>query len=301
MRLLQCSFLLGLVCMAGCSGPAADPSYLAEIESWRKERAGRLTAEDGWLTLVGLHWLSEGDNRFGSDPSNEVVLAGEGVPSLAGIFAVQGTTVHLIPAEGVPLSVNGVPAGERTLRDDSASDPDLLRLGPLSFLLISRGDKIGVRVKDPGSPTRTAFRGLEYFPIDPRYRVEARLERYAEPKKMQVQTVLGTVEEQVAPGRLAFTLLGRSLTLEPFLEGDDGKTLFVIFRDETAGKETYGAGRYLYATLSEDRATLDFNKAYNPPCAFTHYATCPVPPPENRLAIPIRAGEKAYAEAPPHG
>ncbi len=288
--------LLALAWVVGCSegDVSAEPSYVAEIEAWQKERLGRLTAENGWLTLVGLYWLAEGDNRFGSDPGSTVVLTGEGIPPLVGILAVDGPVVHLVPAEGVALTVNGEPASPRVLRDDAESDPDVLGLGRLSFHLIRRGSKLGVRVKDPEAPTRTGFRGLEYFPIDPRYRVEARLDRYPEPKKVQIQTVLGTVEDRESPGRLAFTVRGRALSLEPLLEGTDGTTLFVILQDETSGRETYGAGRYLYTTLSEDRAILDFNKAYNPPCAFTRFATCPLPPRDNRMAIPIRAGEKTY-------
>ena len=159
--------LVAVAWMLGCAdwGASADPSYVAEIESWQKERTARLTAEDGWLTLVGLSWLGEGDNRFGSDPGSAVVLTGAGVPPLAGILAVEGVVVHLVPAEGVALTVNGEPATERVLRDDLDSDPDVLGLGRLSFHVIRRGDRLGVRVKDPEAPTRAGFRGLEYFPI----------------------------------------------------------------------------------------------------------------------------------------
>jgi len=275
---------------------APDSGYITEIEAWQKERAEKLQAEDGWLALVGLHWLADGDNRFGSDPENPVRLEGDGIPPLAGILALEGATVHLVPAEGVALTVNGEPASVRILRDDLEGTPDVLRLGRLVFHVIRRGDRLGVRVKDPEAPTRTGFRGLTYYPIDPRYRVEARLDRYAAPKPIQIQSVIGTAEDRVSPGRLEFELDGTSMSLEPLNEGTDGVTLFVIFQDRTSGRETYGAGRYLYATLDGDRALLDFNKAYNPPCAFTPFATCPLPPRGNRLAVAVRAGERAYAE-----
>jgi len=282
--------------LAGCAGePAPAPVYIDEIKAWQRERSERLRAEDGWLSLVGLHWLDEGDTAFGSDPASPIRLDAEGIPPLAGLFSVRGTEVRLIPAADVQLTINGEPVVDGVLRDDSAGSPDLIRLGRLLFHVIRRGDRVGVRVKDPEGAARVGFRGLEYYPTDPGYRVEARLERYAEPKRIEISTVLSTTEERESPGRLEFRLRGEALSLEPLLEGDGGSTLFIIFQDATSGRETYGAGRYLYATASGDRVVLDFNKAYNPPCAFTPYATCPLPPRGNRLKLPVQAGERAYA------
>ncbi len=288
---------LTLGCLVGCAGEKApDTSYLQEIEAWQKDRAEKLQAEDGWLSLVGLHWLAEGDQPFGSDPEYAIRFEAEGIPPLAGLFSVQGTEVRLIPAEDAALTVNGEPAAFRVLRDDSEDSPDLLRLGRFTFHVIRRGNRVGVRVKDPEAPTRLGFRGLTYYPADPVYRVEARLERYPEPKQIEISSAIGTTEEMESPGRLAFRLSGISLSLEPLIEGDDQSTLFIIFQDATSGRETYGAGRYLYAQLDGDRATLDFNKAYNPPCAFTPHATCPLPPRGNRLDLSVRAGEKSYGD-----
>jgi len=294
------SVLLFLVAACADNVPSPDPAYVAEIEAWRAQRFERLTADDGWLTVVGLHWLAPGVNRFGSDPGNEIPLSGSDVPALAGTVELKDDgTVVARSAPGASVTINGAPLAELALRSDSQGGPDILGVGRLSFFIIDRGGRLGARVKDPEAPARTQFKGLEHFPIDPRYRVTARLEPYPEPREVQVPTVLGTPTTMLAPGILRFTLRGDELSLEPYQESPDEATYFLIFRDRTSGNSTYGGGRFLDAAAARADGTtvLDFNLAYSPPCAFTPHATCPLPPPQNSLRVAVEAGEKFSGDA----
>jgi uncharacterized protein (DUF1684 family) len=279
----------------GTEGPGTDQEgYEAEIARYRAERETRLRAEDGWLSLAGLFWLERGVNRIGSNPVCEVRLPADAAPPAVGELLYDGTRARLVPRPEAALLVNGERTEERTLLDDAEGEPDVVELGRLRFYVIRRGERSAVRVKDPENEARRAFRGLDFFPVDPAYRVVGRLRRFETPRPVTVPTVVGTAVEMLAPGRVEFSLGGRDLSLLPLMEEPGETELFVIFRDGTSGDESYGAGRFLSARLDGERVTLDFNKAYNPPCAFTPFATCPLPPPENRFAVKIRAGEKAY-------
>lgn len=280
------------------AGPPAisDDSYVEEIQKYRESRVERLQAPEGWLSLIGLFWLDHGENDFGSASDQAIVLPRGAAPPEAGTLRLDGSEVRLVVGEGVTITLDGEPVGDRVLRDDHEGKPDILRLGRLSMFVIRRGDRFALRVKDPEAETRREFHGIDYFAIDPAYRVEARLESFDEPKKVQISSVAGTTSEMLVPGTLAFTLDGTSYRLEPLIGTPEETELFIIFRDETSGTETYGAGRYLYATLEDGRTVLDFNKAYNPPCAFTPFATCPLPPRANRLRVVIPAGEKRYGD-----
>jgi hypothetical protein len=263
--------------------------------------------------MVGLHWLEEGENTFGSAPENDLVFAAP-APPRAGTFHREGGAVRVESAPGVELrraagasdegldfTVAGDPAPELTLAPDTSGAPTLVALGSLRFWVIERGDRLGVRVLDLESPALAAFEGLEYFPVDPAWRVEGRLER-REGATVAVPNVLGQVSEEPTPGPVVFRLPGsdEELRLLP-TEAGDGE-LFLVFGDGTNGHETYGGGRFLYADPpdAEGRVVLDFNRAYNPPCAFTPYATCPLPPEPNKLAVRVEAGEKRYAGEVPH-
>ncbi len=274
----------------------ADPAYLAALEKWRAARLASLTAEDGWLTLVGLYWLRSGENRFGSDPACEVPLTGRGVPPVAGTLELRADgTVLLHPSPGSGLTLNGGPAAERALRSDRSGSPDVLALGSMRFYVIDRAGKLAVRVKDPRSPRRTGFKGLHYFAVDPAFRVVGTLEPYAAPRQVPVATVRGPEQTMFVPGLVRFQLHGRSLALEPFVSAPGDTDYFFVFRDRTSGRETYGAGRFLdtAAPKGDSRnVVLDFNEAYTPPCAFTPFATCPLPPRQNELPVAITAGEK---------
>jgi uncharacterized protein len=285
--------LVALAGMAAASASQPDPAYRAEIQKWREEREARLKGDGGWLQVAGLFWLKDGANRFGTDPTNEIVLpAGSALPR-AGVFELKGgkTSVRMEP--GVLATVDGMPVTTRELRADVPGPPDVLKLGPrLTLHVIERGGRFGIRMKDKESALLKEFTGLRWFPIREDYRVNARFVPYTPPKKVPIPNVLGQVEELPSPGYAVFTLGGRELRLDPVLEEPGATELFFIFRDETAKKETYPAGRFLYTAMPKDGAVvLDFNKAYSPPCAFTPYATCPLPPKQNRLPVRIEAGE----------
>jgi len=280
--------------------PPVDPAYAAEVEEWRSERLERLTAADGWLTLTGLYWLAPGENLFGSGDDNEVVLPDDSVPVVAGrlILGPDGV-VTAIADDGAHVNVNGEPLTEVTLTTDAEGEPDIVTAGRIQFYIIDREGRLAARVKDPEASTLTSFEGIEHFPIDESFRVEARLEPYDVPREVAVPTVLGQDTTYIAPGVLSFTIDGIEASLEPFLSGPEDERYFLIFRDATSAVTTYGAGRFLYASAADDegRTILDFNLAYNPPCAFTPYATCPLPPPQNWLQVSIEAGEKYSGEA----
>jgi uncharacterized protein (DUF1684 family) len=294
-RFSLCIFLLFGVVACSKTTPTGNPEYVAEIEEWRSARLERLTAEDGWLTLTGLYWLEPGDNPFGSNADNAIVLPDASVPAVAGrlVLASDGT-VTAIAGSGARVSINDEPLAEATVRTDAQGDPDTLKAGRIQFYVIDREGRLGVRVKDPESPTRTDFAGIQSFPIDESFKIEARLEPYESPREVNVPTELGSDTTYLAPGVLHFTIAGQELTLEPFLSGPEHERYFLIFRDGTSGVTTYGAGRFLYAPAADESGMtlLDFNLAYNMPCAFTPYATCPLPPPQNWLQAPIEAGEK---------
>jgi len=271
-----------------------EPFYAAELEAKRNERLARLTAEDGWLSLTGLYWLEPGENRFGSAEDGSVVLPDSSVPEIAGLLLVgPNSEVIAFGEEGAGVEINGEPLTEAVLKTDADGPPDVITAGRIQFYIIDREGRLGARVKDPEAPTRLAFEGISYFPTDPSFVVDATFEPYEEPREVAIPTVLGTDTTMRAFGVLHFSIGGRGLTLEPYAESAEDKTLFLIFRDQTSGDTSYGAGRFLSADApGDDRTTvLDFNLAVNPPCAFTPYATCPLPPPQNILDVPIEAGE----------
>jgi uncharacterized protein len=246
--------------------------------------------------VVGLFWLEPGKNAVGSDPGNRVVLPPGRAPAFLGSLDRRSDSVTFHAAPGSGVLTDGKPVTMLSLRSDADGEPTVLGVGSISFYVIRRGERLGVRVKDSQSEARRTFKGIESFPVDPKWRVEARFEPYEPPRSIPVPNVLGTVDSEKCPGTLVFELEGKTHRLDPVLER--GETdLFVIFGDRTNGKETYGAGRFLYAAPPVGgRTVLDFNKAYNPPCVFTPYATCPLPPPQNRLPIRIEAGERRYGE-----
>jgi uncharacterized protein (DUF1684 family) len=256
---------------------AAVSAFQGEIAEWRRAREASLKADGGWLTVAGLFWLHDGANSFGKDASNAIALP-DG-PARAGTFELHDGKVT--------VAMDGQ---SRAVAHDSA---DVVKVGRLSLFVIKRGERYGIRLKDPESEYRRDFHGIESYPASEAYRVTARW--VAAPRKIPILNILGQTEESENPGYAEFRLNGKQLRLYPILEEPDAKELFYIFRDGTTGKETYPAGRFLYSAMPKDgTVTLDFNKAYNPPCAFTPYATCPLPPKENYLAVRIEAGEKKY-------
>lgn len=275
------------------TAPAAvqPVNHRDEILKWQKRRAERLMAEDGWLSLAGLHWLAEGENP----------LTVPNATTPPGTLTLKGEVVTLQPGTpSVPMTIEGKPvAGPVVLLNDSEEKgPTIVQMGTVRFQIIKRGQRYGVRVKDSQAKTRTEFAGLEYFPIDEKWRVEARLEPYNPAKMIPITDVTGMTSDNESPGALVFTLEGQEMRLDPILE-EGSDELFIIFRDGTSRDATYPAGRYLYAPKPgpDGKVIVDFNKAYNPPCAFTPFATCPLPPLQNRLPVRVEAGEKKYSGA----
>jgi uncharacterized protein (DUF1684 family) len=273
-----------------------EAAYRASIEKWRQEREAALRADDGFLTVAGLYFLQEGTNRFGTDPANDIVLPSG--PPQAGVFEHRGgaTTVKL--AEGTVATIDGKAIREMALKPDSAEGgPDRVIIGDLSLFVHASGKRQAIRLRDKNSVIRREFKGCRWFPIDAAYRVEGRLMHYNAMKRVQVPNILGDVEEYTSPGLVVFTLQGREIKMEPVLSSR-GRYWFV-FRDQTSGKETYGAARFLYADApgADGKVVIDFNRAYNPPCAFNPHTTCPLPSPQNRLPVPIKAGELDYQSA----
>jgi uncharacterized protein (DUF1684 family) len=279
-----------LSAMAG-SGPG-DADYDRQIEDWRKAREQRLRSDEGWLTVAGLFWLHDGDNPFGSDPKATVVLPAHSSPPRAGVFRVQGKKVTVVVAPGVKVTFGGQPVTEKELRSDVPGPYDVLSLGDTRFFAIERGGKMAIRLRDLQNPARRAFAGTRWFPIRKEYRVVGRFVPHPTPKQISVPNILGMTEAMESPGVVVFKLQGQELRLEPVYETPERNELFFIFRDRTAGHETYGAGRFVYAENPRNgEVVLDFNKAYTPPCAFTRFATCPLPPKSNHLPVRVEAGE----------
>ncbi len=270
---------------------AVTPGYQDEVTKWRAKREATLKAEDGWLSVAGLFWLKEGYNRVGASPTNNIRLPRG--PANAAIITMRVGKVHLVANPGVTVTVNGKPVTAADLQSDQDhATPDLVAIGNLKFFVIHRGARNAIRLKDPEAPTRKEFTGLQWFPIQPDWKIEAKFVPYPTPKKLVFDTMIGEKEEDLSPGYAEFQRAGQQIRLEATVEGD---ALFFVFRDKTAGKTTYPAARFLYTEMPQDgKVTLDFNRAYNPPCAFTSFATCPLPTPQNRLIIEIPAGEKMY-------
>jgi hypothetical protein len=278
--------------MAAETGPADSRS---SIEQWRRDREARLTSDEGWLTVAGLFWLKEGPNTFGSEPAGDIVLPAHSAPPRAGVFEHRGGRTTVRVENGVTVTSGGKPATTLELRDDASGTPDELVLGDLTMFVIKRGERYAIRLRDKKSRMRREFTGLTWFPVKEDYRVTATFVPYDSPRTIPIPNILGETEHLPCPGYASFTLQGKSLRLEPVIEAPGDDRLFFIFRDETSGKETYPAGRFLYSGMPKDgKVVLDFNKAYNPPCAFTPYATCPLPPKQNWLPVRIEAGEKSY-------
>jgi len=268
-------------------------AYTQSVDAWHAAREVRLAAEDGWLSLIGRDWLNQGENTLGSAPGSTVLLPGWAAPAKAGLFVLDGTTVRFRPLPGSGLLLNGKPATEAVLKSDADGAPDVFTAGRVKFYLIRRGTRLGVRIKDPENSARKAFHGVPRYPVDAAWRVEAEFIPYATPQTRAIPTVLGTTEPMTAPGLLKFKVGDREVTLEPMLEEGEHPELFIIFKDATSAHGTYPAGRFLYADMPKGgKVILDFNRAINPPCAFTLFATCPLPPRQNQLDFQIQAGEK---------
>jgi len=272
----------------------AQTEYTKEIEKWRSEREANLKKETGWLTVAGLFWLKEGINTVGAGEKFDVRLTDNFKRGKFGEIEFKEGKASLKVEKGVEAQGDGkIISAPVDLVSDEKGKATEIKTGTQTFYLIRREERFGIRLKDSNSEARRNFKGLHWFPVDESYKVAARFEVFPEPKEIMVPNVLGGNFKMKSPGMLKFSLRGKEYSLQPVDEGDG--TLFIIFRDESSESETYKSGRFLYADKPVNGETaLDFNKAENPPCAFTPYATCPLPPPGNGLEVEIKAGEKRY-------
>jgi len=281
---------------------AVDPATeQADVLAWRQQRFASLSGESGWLTLAGLYWLKPGTNSFGSGAANDLVLNNSALADTAGSFDLEAGTVTFSARPSGGVTLDGRQFDAVTLKSDASGDPTMLASGPLRFFVIERAGKLAVRVRDLNNPRRLEFRGLEYFPISSDWAISARFVPYPAGKHIRIVNILGMEEDDVSPGAVVFSRNGRTFRLDTVLEGPNETELFIMFADATSGQQTYGGGRFLYIPRPAGTTVLvDFNKAFNPPCALNDFATCPLPPPQNRLQLRVSAGELTYAGGPAH-
>ena len=264
-------------------------SYRQDYAKWRKALDD--SRRKNWLTLVGLFWLREGENRVGGDQKDDVPLPADKVPAQVGTIEFHAGSAKFKALPGVDITNDGKPITTIELQPDTTDKPTVLQIGDIRMHLIKREQKYGMRVKDIHSPNLVEFKGTEFYPVSDSYLVNATFIPYDKPKKVAIPTVLGQNAEMDSPGEVEFTLNGQKIRLQAVTEGTP--ELMLIVKDKTSGKGTYPAGRFIDTDPPKDgKVVVDFNRAYNPPCAFTAYATCPLPPRENWLPIPIEAGEK---------
>lgn len=309
---MRVALLSMVLLMTACKPNGPSPEQLAkekaeklqhtsEILQWRMERIEKLKRPDGWLSLVGMHWLPQGITRVGSGPANGTRI-NVGPKNLGLITTNKKNQIWLQPDSIADLTIDGKPASGRVeLTPDSRGTPTVVGFnnGHASFIVIERGGRLALRVRDADAPTRQQFTGIDSFPIDRKFRVTADFKPHEAGRTIDVVNILGMVEPMMNPGTVTFKLGEQSFTLEAIDEGDH--RLFLVFADRTSGKETYAAARFLYAEYpdADGKTIVDFNKTYNPPCAFSPFSTCPMPPPENRMDIAITAGEKKPRKSAP--
>ena len=292
--LIITTLLISLSCTEKEPEPKVTPEYIAEIQQWHQKRIERLKKDTGWLNLVGLYWLKEGENTFGSSEKNDINFP-DNSPSKIGTIILKDSSLTFKSADGVDVLNNDVKVTVLELKDDLTGTRTTLATGSLRWYIIKRGERYGIRLRDVESPILKEFKDIDIYPINEDWRIEATFIPYDPPKQILIPNILGTVEEDNSPGALSFTQDGRNYKLDA-IESRSG--FFIIFADETSGKETYGAGRFLYTDEpdSNNIVILDFNISYNPPCVFTKYATCPLPPKQNYLHLKMTAGAKMWGE-----
>ncbi|MBT8041305.1 MAG: DUF1684 domain-containing protein [Xanthomonadales bacterium] len=292
MKILITGLMLSGLFISTPGAVAGEADYEQHIEDWREARHQRLADPDGWLTLVGLEWLDEGSNSVGSAKDSDARIPGG--PVSWGTIHLTGDAMRFVPTPGSGIEVDGQAVEEADLVADSQGQPTVVRSGGMSFHVIDR-ESYALRVKDRRAPTLVAFEGVPVYGIEPDWRVEGRLQRAEEGATIEIANVLGQTSPSPVYGTFEFERDGQPLSMIA-LGTEESQDLWFLFADKTSGRETYGAGRFLYSEgMPEDgKLVVDFNKAYNPPCAFNDYSTCPLPPQQNRLKVAVRAGEKKY-------
>jgi uncharacterized protein len=279
----------------GCAKEEAPlpvpPDYRQQVETFREKRGHEIISPTGWAALVGLHFLTPGTHVVGSAAGSDVRLTGPSAPPMLGTLTVSDAAVRLVTAKGVEIRRGNEAVTDVELKPGAKPDA-YLKAGDLTMTLIKRGDRMALRVWDAKATSLTSLKQLEWMPIDESWRVQGRFESHPPGRTMKILNVLNELIDMDNPGVAVFSVGGQEYRLEALLESDDAKELFFLFRDGTSGRSTYGAGRYLYTPLPENgRVILDFNQAKNPPCTFTDFATCPLPPKGNVLTVSVNAGE----------
>lgn len=294
---LKIAFLLMILQWTGCgkSAEKSDQTYIDQINTWHKGRVERLTSENGWMSLAGLFWLNKIENTFGADSSNDIIFPAGKAPGFMGSFILKDGIVRAKILPNVEVLLDGKPVTDVVLASDASGSPTVLSHGTLSWYVIQRSNDLAIRLRDSANPHIQTFHGIERYPVDSSWRLEATFEAYNPQKSIPVPTILGTIDEEPSAGALVFEIQNKNYRLDVIGKIDD-EEFFVIFGDGTNKDETYESGRYIYVNNpgSGGKTIIDFNKAYSPPCAFTDYATCPFPPQQNILPVKITAGEKRY-------
>ena len=286
------SILLIILITTSCN---YNSEYKQSIDSWHQERIEKLKEPFGWLSLVGLHWLEDGSQSFGSDKTNDIVINSSNAPSEIGTIYNYTTTLGANFKSNANVMLNGSLARQTTINSDENGNPDIFSSNSIQFYLINRNGKLALRVKDSLSSNRTNFKGIDRFKVDEDYKITAKFVPYPEARIIDFKLMTGGSEESKVPGEIVFNFNNKEYKILP-IEYEDSEEWFIVFSDKTSGSETYEACRFLYIAKadSNNNCIIDFNKSYNPPCAFTEYATCPLPPKQNIIDAKIEAGEKKY-------
>lgn len=290
--LLSVIFILLITSCQKSLEEKGDVKYIQEIKDWHNKRIDNLKKENGWLNLTGLFWLNEGVNKFGSDKTNDIIFPEGKAPAFIGTLTLKDSVVTLRVNKGIEVKSNGKIVTTADLKNDFQG-ATVIEYNSLRWFVVKRGDKYGIRLRDLESSLVKSFKGIDTYPINSDWRFEAELEKYDPPKKLAITNILGMTEENISPGALVFTKDGKQFKLDALVEDNQ---YFIIFADKTSGEETYGAGRFIYVNKNDStgKIFLDFNKAFNPPCVFTKYATCPLPPKQNHLKLKVTAGELMF-------
>jgi uncharacterized protein len=298
MKMNRALSLVGCIVLVTCTvkdkrGLFDPVAHEKEIREWQQKRNAYQVSETGWVNLAGLFWLKEGINTFGSGPDNDLIFPEGKIAEQAGYLLLDQKVITLEGAPGIEFRIDGHSTSSGVISRPGTSRTEVEH-GSLRWFVIRRGDQYGIRLRDLESPKLQEFTGIECFPIDAAWRKVGRVEWADSLRTIEITNVLGQTGPQRSIGTLVFSHEGKEYRLDALDEGGD--EFFIIFGDDTNARETYGAGRYMYVPLpvNDTEVVIDFNKAYNPPCAFTEFATCPLPPKQNVLPFAIPAGEKNY-------
>lgn len=290
-KILVLAIAIGLFSCQSKKEPFNEEEYIKSVQEWQAERLEGLKSENGWLNLVGLHWLKDGQNPFGSNEANNIIFP-ENAPEFIGTIILYKGNLSVVINDDVEVFINDSILKESEILTDADKGTTKFKMGSFRWYIIKRGERYGIRLKDLESPLIDQITEVPSFPIDSKWRLNAKFEKFDTPKEIAIPNVLGDTEYETCYGLIKFKIGEKEHSLMPL--GDGKKGFFVIFADETSAEETYGAGRFLSVEKPDENGNtiVDFNKATNPPCAFTDYATCPLPPKENILSVKILAGEK---------